>query len=65
MWVWELHSRGPGAWPGDPVKLLALGSISADWIIQLQSAAQTPALVIFTLALQSMLQLRNVPVFFG
>lgn len=53
---------GAGAWPGDAAKLLTAGQTSADQIIQLQNAAHAPALVIFTLALRSVLQLRNAPI---
>lgn len=56
QWVLE-------AWPGEAAKLLTLGEISVDQIIQLQNAAHAPALVIFTLALRSVLQLKNVPIF--
>lgn len=50
---------GPGQ--GDAAKLLPAGQTSADQIIQLRNAAHAPALVIFTLALRSGLQLRNAP----
>lgn len=59
--VRELHYRGLGAWLGAAAKLLTLGCFSADQIIQLQNATHAPALVIFVLALWSMLQLRNAP----
>lgn len=53
---------GAGACPEDAAKLLTVGQTSADQIIQLQNAAHAPALVIFTLALRSVLQLRNAPI---
>lgn len=54
---------GLEAWPGDAAKFLTLGWISVDQTIQLQSAAPAPALVIFTLAPQSVAQLSHVPIF--
>lgn len=55
---WGLEAR-----PGDAAKFPTLGRISVDQTIQLQSAAPAPALVIFTLALQSVPQLSHVPIF--
>ena len=55
---WGLEAR-----LGDAAKFPTLGRISVDQTIQLQSAAPAPALVIFTLALQSVPQLSHVPIF--
>lgn len=55
---------GAEAWPGDAAELLTSGETSAEQIPQLQRAAHTPAPLVFTRALRSVLQPRNAPILF-